>query len=173
MSNLIRKSNLPYDLKKNPETTRNNRYSLFNSELLPSNSPNCHNSHKYNEGSVYRQAFRFNPFVSSSTNISSSISGSVEQIVSDLEGRIDTQSKLDLSKLDEISNENSEGPETVLIQNLINQKQGFKKKSKSSGDELKDVIERMQILQLCERIDREQNLHKLRLQILKAFNFAK
>lgn len=173
MSNLIRKSNLPYDLKKNSETTPNRRYSLFNTEFLPSNSPDCNNPHKYNEGSVYRQAFRFNPFVSSSTNISSSISGSVEQIVSDLEGRIDTQSKLDLSKLDEISNENSEDPETALIQNIISQKQGFKKKSKSSGDGLKDIIEQMQILQLCEKIDREQNLHKLRLQILKAFNYVK
>jgi hypothetical protein len=99
---------------------------------------------RYNEGSVYRQASRFNPYLSSSTNISSSISGSVEVIVSDLEEHIDSQSKHELSQLNEASDENSEDPETLFIQNIINQKKN-----------------------LCELLNKEEELDKARIQLLE------
>lgn len=171
MSNLNKKPIQPVCAKKSPELSFNRRYSLSNTDPLPNPSSVVQNPHKYNEGSVYRQAFRFNPLVSSSTNISSSVSGSVEVIVSDLEGRIDSQSKLDLSKLEETSNENSEDPDQA--QAPKNPHKNLQKPSECTENDLKNIIKQMEILQFYEKLDREHNLHKLKLQILKAFNYAK
>lgn len=171
MSNVKKQLDQSKYPKKNSELTFNRRYSLSNPDPLPGSLSVGQDSHRYNEGSVYRQAFRFNPLVSSSTNISSSVSGSVEVIVSDLEGRIDTQSKQDLSKLEETSNENSEDPDQVQVpKNSIKHP---KKTSQSSESDLKNIIKQMEVLQFYEKLDREHNLHKLKLQILKALNYIK
>lgn len=157
------KSQLPINnqiISRNRQSTSEGRHSLMSNDDK--------SNRRYNEGSVYRQASRFNPFLSSSTNISSSISGSVEIIISDLEERIDSQSKLDLEPLDETSNETSDDPEIVMIQNIINQKKKLKSNS-SEKNGLQKTIYQLQAMQQNEKINKEMNLYKLRMQILQAF----
>ena len=134
-------------------------------------SINDHSSQlrRYNEGSVYRQATRFNPYLSSSTNISSSISGSVEIIISDLEERIDSQSKQDLVPLNELSDENSDDPDTVFIQNIINQKRSLSVSSKvGQKSPLDSTMLQLLKSQKNEKLIKEKNVYQLKLQILDA-----
>ena len=134
---------------------------------------NDHESHvrRYNEGSVYRQASRFNPYVSSSTNISSSVSGSVELIISDLEENIDSQPRQNLSPLREDSNEGSDDPETALIQNIINQKRSMSyDKRNIEFSNLNQTMVKLQQMKKRKESEKERHLHLLRLQILQAIN---
>ncbi|CAG9314750.1 unnamed protein product [Blepharisma stoltei] len=94
----------------------------FHSSQLPNqnrkNSPSSHEpaskkQSKYNPGSVFHQANKFNPYLSSSTNISSSVSESVEIIVSELDCPSEEETKYvckpgDLSPLGELSESNSQ-----------------------------------------------------------------
>jgi hypothetical protein len=142
------------------------------SSLNGSNFERASMTRKYNEGSVYKQASKFNPYLSSSTNKSSSLSSSVEIIISDLEERIDSQSKQDLSPLKEASNENSDDPETVFIQSLIKQKKKMKRNTKSCDNGcLQKIIEQLQVSQQNEKLSKEKNMFKLRMQILNAVRF--
>lgn len=179
-------SGLLYGLKRNDlkghQSIRNNGGRIgrsssdnFSGNLNTSNHDPRPNIRRYNEGSVYRQATRYNPYLSSSTNISSSISGSIEVIISDLDEHLDSQSKQDLTPLIEDSHENSDDVETALIQNIIKQKRSmsYDKAIISVYPALDKTIWQLQEMQKQERINKEKKLHMIKMQILQAIHLKK
>ena len=146
--------------------------SLNNYHLNISSNDHEINIRRYNEGSVYRQATRFNPFLSYSTNISSSVSGSVEVIISDLDEHLESQNKEDLSPLCETSNENSDEQDTAMIKNIINQKKNLicVKEKPQNLQFLDKTMAQLQKIQEIEKMTKEKSIHKLKLQILRALN---
>jgi hypothetical protein len=146
-------------------TVPNRRYSIQTKVTNPSSQM----ARRYEIGSVYRQASRFNPFISSSTNISSS--GSLEIIISDLEGRIETQSKTEAFQTEALL-DFSDDQETAFINQMIISHRNMKK-NLSEDFSLKTTIQTLQNLQFIESLDRQNHLYQLRMQVLKAFNNSK
>lgn len=134
---------------------------------------------KYNPGSVFHQANKFNPYLSSSTNISSSISESVEIIVSELDCPSDEEFKPnykgDLSPLGELSENNSEEiSDTDAIKTILKKKQNLNTSVvsiKEEDDKVSELLMESMNTILTLQQENEKNLQSerknMRLQLLE------
>ena len=138
--------------------------------LTANHSPH---SRKYSMGSVYRQASRLVQCVSSSTNISSSISGSVEVLISEIDNPYENSSPQgnSLSPLREELEEQTEDEEERVIQNIISMHRSLNN-SRYSYDEdlLNNSMRKIQNAILHDKIDRDAKNLEVRLMVLKSFN---
>ena len=164
-------SNIMSNVVKNPRRALNragtvpNRRNSALSNILNTSSLA---GRRYDEGSVYRQASRFNPYISSSTNISSS--GSFELIISDLEGRIDSQPHRQIQFNEH--HDQSDDQETAFINSII-LKHKHLKRTFSQDTSLSSTIQTLRNLQFIKSIDKQNHSYQLRIQVLKAFNNIK
>ena len=127
-------------------------------------------SHKYNLGSVYRQASIFANCVSSSTNISSSPSGSVEVMISEIDKPIGATVHLtsSLSPLGKISEGQSEESEEKNIQKIITQHKSLNNSKYSQNEEaLNKTMDEVKKKYSNVKRDKEMQKLKVRLQILQ------
>ena len=111
------------------------------------------NRYQHGVGSVYRQATRFVPDYSSSTNVSGSLGGSIEVIVSELENpRDETKTESEISEIE------------------ANSRASLKKESQITEDGDQALKECMKEIMLSEKnkqqYKEEKNL-KIRLQLLE------
>jgi hypothetical protein len=142
------------------------KFSNETQNILPSHR-------RYNSGSVYRQAIRFLHYKSSSTNISSSVSGSVEVIVSEIDNLNEVSEYINstLPPVPKTIQEKSEESEEKIIKNLIDQ---HKRLADSSSYEcLENLNTSMKKLIFNQNaIKRTQEIKKLkvRLEVLKALS---
>jgi hypothetical protein len=145
-------------------------------KVLPQRRPplakNVVKYRKYSAGSVYRQASRFAPCISSSTNISSSMSGSVEVIISEIENpQVATpHATLSLSPLGEISEGQSEDAEEKAIKNIIDQHRSLNNSRHSHDEEaLNKSMKDVQTTLGQEQKEKDIKKLQVRLQVLQVF----
>lgn len=143
--------------------------SLGRHPLLARNQPRYR---KYSAGSVYHQASRFASYISSSTNITSSVSGSVEVIISEIENpQVSTpHATLIHSPLGEIRESQSEDAEEKAIKSIIDQYR-ILNNSRYSYDEEALNKSMKEVQNILGQKQKEKEIKKLqvRLQVLQVY----
>jgi hypothetical protein len=147
---------------------------------------------RHNPGSVYHHAIRLSPYLSSSTNFSSSLSGSIEVIVSELEHQEEAPRDINnrLSPLGERSEHNSQSNSDAsetekIIREIIKERdRSFletgsydyhsepepQRQSEKSFYELAAGMQEILTEHKAQAIQQERERCKLKKQLLKMFN---
>ena len=130
---------------------------------------------QYSFGSVYSQASRFAVGVSSSTNISSSGSGSVEVLISEIDNPIEEniQTPENFFRLGEIREDQSEDNEEQIINTIIQNRTLSTLRSSHEEDLLNKSMKEVQNFRNNEKKNQDIKKFEVRLKVLQAVKFGK